>query len=246
MSLTPPMKVGKLQTALHTKAKNSPDYRFYALYDKLYRRDVLEWAFRRCLHNGGAPGVDGQSFATSRSMGRDRVAGRTGGRTPKRNVSTPTGPAGVHPQRGWQAKAAGHSLHQRSCGADGCDAGLGADLRGRPGAGTTRLSPGTQRPGRRSPSRAAAQVGAHRGGGRGPIWIFRQHPPCRVDEVGVPADQRRPRAATDQDVAGSTGGRDRREREPPSDDPEQGPGDGHAARGSDLTVAVAICTCGAL
>ena len=45
MSLTPPMKVGKLQTALHTKAKSSPDYRFYALYDKIYRRDVLGFAY---------------------------------------------------------------------------------------------------------------------------------------------------------------------------------------------------------
>ena len=51
MSLIPPVKVGKLQTALHTKAKNSPDYRFYALYDKLYRRDILEWAFVRCRNN---------------------------------------------------------------------------------------------------------------------------------------------------------------------------------------------------
>ena len=49
MSLTPPLKVGKLQTALHTKAKNSPDYRFYALYDKIYRRDVLGFAYRAAV-----------------------------------------------------------------------------------------------------------------------------------------------------------------------------------------------------
>ena len=72
MSLSPPVTVGKLQTALHTKAKNSPDYRFYALYDKLYRRDILEWAFIRCRNNRGKPGVDGQSFADIEAYGRDR------------------------------------------------------------------------------------------------------------------------------------------------------------------------------
>jgi RNA-directed DNA polymerase len=72
MSLPPPIKVGKLQTALHTKAKNSPGYRFYALYDKLYRQDILKWAFLRCLHNEGAPGVDGQSFADIKAYGEER------------------------------------------------------------------------------------------------------------------------------------------------------------------------------
>ena len=72
MSLTPPTKVGKLQTTLHTKAKNSPDYRFYALYDKIYRRDVLGFAYARCRANGGAPGVDGQSFADIEACGVDR------------------------------------------------------------------------------------------------------------------------------------------------------------------------------
>ena len=72
MSLIPPLKVEKLQTALNTKAKNSPGYRFYALYDKLCRRDVLDFAFVRCLKNGGAPGVDGQSFADIETYGRDQ------------------------------------------------------------------------------------------------------------------------------------------------------------------------------
>ena len=72
MSLLPPITVGKLQTALHTKAKSSPGYRFYALYDKLYRQDILKWAFLRCLHNEGAPGVDGQSFADIDAYGEER------------------------------------------------------------------------------------------------------------------------------------------------------------------------------
>ena len=62
MSLSPPPKVGQLQKTLHAKAKESPDYRFYALYDKVYRADVLWHAYRICHFNGGAPGVDGQTF----------------------------------------------------------------------------------------------------------------------------------------------------------------------------------------
>jgi RNA-directed DNA polymerase len=72
VSLSPPAKVGKLQAALHTKAKDTPDYRFYALYDKLYRRDVLGHALDRCRSNGGAPGVDGQTFADIEGYGVDR------------------------------------------------------------------------------------------------------------------------------------------------------------------------------
>src|SRR3972149_2484246 len=56
MSLTPPLKVQKLQTAFHAKAKGSPGYRFYALYDKVYRRDVLGQAFNVCRRHGGGAG----------------------------------------------------------------------------------------------------------------------------------------------------------------------------------------------
>jgi RNA-directed DNA polymerase len=72
VSLVPPPKVQKLQTTLHTKAKESPSYRFDRLYDKVYRRDILEFAYLRCRFNDGAPGVDGQTFADIEAYGRDR------------------------------------------------------------------------------------------------------------------------------------------------------------------------------
>ena len=61
-SLTTPESVWKLQQALHDKAKREPASRFHSLYDKLYRQDVLFHAWERCRANGGAPGVDGQTF----------------------------------------------------------------------------------------------------------------------------------------------------------------------------------------
>ena len=52
MSLPTLPTVQKLQTALHAKAKGNPDLRFYSLYDKVYRQDVLWLALRRCRNNG--------------------------------------------------------------------------------------------------------------------------------------------------------------------------------------------------
>jgi hypothetical protein len=68
--LAPPVSVQKLQTALQAKAKGAPDYRFYLLYDKLYRKDVLTYAYQRCKANKGAPGIDHQDSRTSRRTGK--------------------------------------------------------------------------------------------------------------------------------------------------------------------------------
>ena len=75
MNLRPPEKVRKLQRTLHAKAKESPNYRFYALYDKVYREDILYYAYRTCKAKGGAAGVDRETFEDIESYGRERWLG---------------------------------------------------------------------------------------------------------------------------------------------------------------------------
>lgn len=74
-NLSTPLSVQKLQTALHVKAKEDPGFRFYALYDKLYREDVLLHAYARCKANRGAPGVDEERFEDIEAYGLDRWLG---------------------------------------------------------------------------------------------------------------------------------------------------------------------------
>ena len=74
-NLTTPPSVQKLQSALHAKAKEEPGYRFYLLYDKVYRADVLEYAYRCCKANKGAAGVDGQRFEDIEAYGEGRWLG---------------------------------------------------------------------------------------------------------------------------------------------------------------------------
>jgi RNA-directed DNA polymerase len=79
MNLTTPVSIQKLQTALHDKAKESPNRRFHALYDKVYRKDVLAHAYQRCRANGGAAGMDGQTFEGIEEYGVERWLDETGG-----------------------------------------------------------------------------------------------------------------------------------------------------------------------
>ncbi len=74
-NLATPKSVQKLQTALHAKAKAEAGYRFYALYDKIHREDILAHAYAQCCSNKGAPGVDGQDFADIEAYGVHRWLG---------------------------------------------------------------------------------------------------------------------------------------------------------------------------
>jgi RNA-directed DNA polymerase len=74
-NLSTPKGVQKLQTALHAKAKAEAGYRFYALYDKISREDILAHAYAQCRSNKGAPGVDGQDFADIEAYGVQRWLG---------------------------------------------------------------------------------------------------------------------------------------------------------------------------
>jgi len=74
-NLATPTSVQKLQKALHAKAKAEAGYRFYALYDKISREDILAHAWDQCRSNKGAPGVDGQDFAEVEAYGVQRWLG---------------------------------------------------------------------------------------------------------------------------------------------------------------------------
>lgn len=74
-NLATPISVQGLQTALHAKAKEEPNLRFHALYDKIHRMDVLSYAYACCRANKGAPGVDGLTFEDVESYGQERWLG---------------------------------------------------------------------------------------------------------------------------------------------------------------------------
>src|SRR3982751_1649200 len=105
MSLTTPSNIRELQIKLYRKAKNEPGYRFYLLYDKVYREDILSHAYKLARANKGAPGVDGQSFEDIESTGletwltgiREELRKKTYQPQPVRRVKIPKPGGGERP-----------------------------------------------------------------------------------------------------------------------------------------------------
>jgi RNA-directed DNA polymerase len=73
---TPSSKVQTLQNTLHAKAKAEPSCRFYTLWDKVYREDILKVAYRRCRRNGGSHGIDEETFTDIETIGVDTWLGK--------------------------------------------------------------------------------------------------------------------------------------------------------------------------
>jgi RNA-directed DNA polymerase len=97
MSLETPEKIRTLQRKLYRKAKAEPAFRFYVLYDKICREDILQHAYRLARSNAGAPGVDGMSFTQIEERGleawlaslREELVSKTYRPDPVRRVMIP-------------------------------------------------------------------------------------------------------------------------------------------------------------
>src|ERR1700757_4594265 len=97
--------VRELQRKLWVAARRSPDRRFHALYDRIWRSDVLQEAWRRVQQNKGAAGIDRQSLDAVKGYGVDRLLGeiqselRGGNYRPRpvRRVQIPKPQGGMRP-----------------------------------------------------------------------------------------------------------------------------------------------------
>ena len=78
MGLSTPARIRTLQKKLYVKAKSEPEFRFYLLYDKVWRTDILAHAYELCRANGGAAGVDGVTFDQIESAAGGLEDWRTG------------------------------------------------------------------------------------------------------------------------------------------------------------------------
>lgn len=105
MSLSTPERIRKFQRKLCVKAKAEPEYRFYALYDKIYRADILHHAYRRVRAKDGSPGVDGIRFEDIEAAGleawlqalREELRNKTYKPSPVRRVMIPKAGGGERP-----------------------------------------------------------------------------------------------------------------------------------------------------
>src|SRR5215471_4033506 len=118
MNLTTPIKIRIFQRKLYCKAKAEPDYRFYLLYDKICREDILHHAYALARANAGAPGVDGVTFEQIDASGveawlaglREDLVSKTYRPDPVRRVMIPKPGGGERPHPDCRQTRAGTDL----------------------------------------------------------------------------------------------------------------------------------------
>jgi RNA-directed DNA polymerase len=140
MSLATPSKIRELQIKLYRKAKDEPEFRFYQLYDKVYREDILQHAYALVRANQGAPGVDGESFEDIETAGlaewinglREELRSKTYQPQPVRRVMIPKPGGGERPL--------GIPDDPGPGGADRCEIDLGTHMGSGTGAEYLRVS----------------------------------------------------------------------------------------------------------
>ena len=205
MSLATPEKIRSLQRKLYRKAKAEPAFRFYLLYDKICREDILRHAYALARANAGAPGVDGVTFAAIEAAGleewlagvRKDLVAKTYRPAPVRRVMIPKPgggerPLGIPTIRDRVVQTAAKLVLEPIFEAD-------LDARG------LWLSAETQRDGRDQGSARAALPRLHRRGGRRSVEVLRHDPASGPAAVGGAAHRRPARAAADQAVAEGAG-----------------------------------------
>ena len=120
---TPQDKSRELQRKLYLAAKRNRNRRFHALYDRIFRPDILRQAWEEVRRNGGSAGEDGVTIEDVEREGVEQFLGqieqdlKAGTYRPKPVL------AGLHPESGWQTKAIGYSDGARPGGAAGVQDG---------------------------------------------------------------------------------------------------------------------------
>jgi hypothetical protein len=131
VSLATPPKLRRLQEALYTKAKQEPAYRFYLLYDKVYRADILAHAYALAKQKAGASGMDGETFGDIEAAGVERWLAAIKEALRTETYRPPAGTTGADSEARWGRGTATRDPDDSGPGgADRDPADSATDLRG--------------------------------------------------------------------------------------------------------------------
>src|SRR3982750_1621261 len=117
MALQTPERIRTLQRKLYLKAKAEPAFRFYLLYDKIHRADILSHAYALARSNGGAPGVDGDTFERIEADGLEEWLAGLRGDLVAKTYRPAAGRRGINPKAGGRERAARHPTPRGGGGA---------------------------------------------------------------------------------------------------------------------------------